>query len=136
LEPCCQRLQARQDITYLGGSLPLPAALRERAISMATRAVARLPGWIGYLGVDLILADDPDGNGDRVVEINPRLTTSYVGLRALARSNLAQTMIDVAEGRRAGLSFSQEPLEFDSDGTVRRISCVGATTRSQLTSEP
>ena len=34
-------------------------------------------------------------SGDRVIEINPRLTTSYVGLRALARFNLAEALLAV-----------------------------------------
>ncbi len=75
---------------------------------------------MGYLGVDLILGDHDDGSRDFVIEINPRLTTSYVGLRAASRSNLAQAMLDVAGGRLPTLSFHNEPIEFDADGTVRR----------------
>jgi predicted ATP-grasp superfamily ATP-dependent carboligase len=44
-----------------------------------------LPQPLGYLGVDLILGEDGNGAVDCVVEINPRLTTSYVGLQAAAR---------------------------------------------------
>ena len=36
-----------------------------------------------------MLGDDPAGADDVVIEINPRLTTSYLGLRRLARDNLA-----------------------------------------------
>jgi hypothetical protein len=54
-----------------------------------------------------------------VIEINPRLTTSYVGLRALASENLAAAMLDVASGRTPRLSFADRQLEFDSDGTIR-----------------
>jgi predicted ATP-grasp superfamily ATP-dependent carboligase len=54
------------------------------------------------------------------VEINPRLTTSYLGLRAASRASLAKAMLDVAEGRCPTLSFDPQPLEFDADGTVRR----------------
>ena len=48
--------------------------------------------------MDLIVGDAPDGSGDVAIEINPRLTTSYVGLRALAESNLAAAILAAARG--------------------------------------
>jgi len=135
LVPCCQRIGFEQytdhspqesarlrKIEYLGGRHPLPAHLTQRAIDLARRAVKTLPEPIGYLGVDLILGDSDDGSRDFVIEINPRLTTSYVGLRSASRLNLAQAMLDVADGRHPSLSFNNEAIEFDSDGTVRRMS--------------
>ena len=74
---------------------------------------------MGYVGVDLVLGDNADGNGDRVIEINPRLTTSYVGLRAAAQANLAAAMLAAAEDRRPDMRFSPKSLQFDADGTVR-----------------
>jgi predicted ATP-grasp superfamily ATP-dependent carboligase len=106
-------------IEYVGGRLPLPADLSERALELAIRAVRTLPMPIGYIGIDLVLGDREDGSRDFVIEVNPRLTTSYVGLRARARSNLAQAMLDVAAGRMASLSFNDQAIEFDADGTVR-----------------
>ncbi len=85
-----------------------PSDLARRAIGLARRAVTTLPQPLGYLGVDLVLGDRHDGGRDFVIEINPRLTTSYVGLRAASRSNLAQAMLDVAEGRLPSLSFNNE----------------------------
>ena len=105
LEPCFQRLQMGDQLRILGGSLPLPAPLRTSRIDIGTASRRLPPSWIGYLGVDLILGNDSSGAGDCVVEINPRLTTSYVGLRAATQSNLALAMLEVAEGRRPDLSF-------------------------------
>jgi predicted ATP-grasp superfamily ATP-dependent carboligase len=119
LPPCRQRLSDDGEFRYLGGSLPLARNLAARAAELASRAVATLPDSFGYLGVDLVLADAADGRDDVVIEINPRLTTSYVGLRALARENLAAAMLDVAGGRTPRLSFADRQLEFDSDGTIR-----------------
>jgi predicted ATP-grasp superfamily ATP-dependent carboligase len=119
LVPCAQLLQMDDRIAYVGGSLPLPSRLETRASDLARRAVECLPGPFGYLGVDVILGDEPSGAADCVVEINPRSTTSYVGLRALARENLALAMLDVAEGREPTLSFGSHSLEFDPTGTVR-----------------
>jgi predicted ATP-grasp superfamily ATP-dependent carboligase len=122
LLPCGQRITADGRFRYLGGELPLPMELAQRAIELAGTAVGRvLTGAVGYLGVDLILGDDPRGNEDRLIEINPRLTTSYVGLRAAAQTNLAAAMLAVAEDRLPDLRFSRESLEFDADGTVRRL---------------
>jgi predicted ATP-grasp superfamily ATP-dependent carboligase len=75
---------------------------------------------MGFIGIDMVLGHDPDGRVDSVIEINPRLTTSYVGLRVASRTNLAQALLDVADGKPPDLSFDETPLEFDPDGTVRR----------------
>ncbi len=69
----------------------------------------------------MVLGDGTDGQEDAVIEVNPRLTTSYVGLRALANENLSEAMLAVASGKPPRLSFSDCPLEFDADGTVRRV---------------
>ena len=79
--------------------------------------VARaLPHPRGFLGVDLVLGDEP--SGDYAIEVNPRLTTSYVGLRALCRENLAGAMIDIVSGKTAALSWRDQAVEFYSDGHV------------------
>jgi tyramine---L-glutamate ligase len=92
LPSCEQRLSRDGRFTYLGGRLPLATELDERARRLALAAVATLPQPLGYLGIDLVLGKPNDGSDDRVIEINPRLTTSYVGLRVLSRTNLAAAM--------------------------------------------
>jgi predicted ATP-grasp superfamily ATP-dependent carboligase len=82
------------------------------------RAVAVLPPAIGYVGIDLILGRDPGGAEDAVIEVNPRLTTSYVGLRAAAKSNLAQVMWNIAKGEVTSIEFADRPIEFDTSGNV------------------
>ncbi len=134
LVPCFQRIGFEQytdhelqqsarlrKIEYLGGCLPLPSDPARRAIDLARRAVTTLPQPLGYLGVDLVLGDRHDGSRDFVIEINPRLTTSYIGLCAASRSNLAQALLDVAKGRLPSLSFNSEPIEFDTDGIVQKV---------------
>jgi predicted ATP-grasp superfamily ATP-dependent carboligase len=120
LIPCRQRFDGSERFAYRGGSLPLEPQLAKRAVRLAVRATQRaLPGVVGYLGVDLMLGGDPSGGEDVVIEINPRVTTSYVGLRAAANTNLAAAMLAVAEDRAPDMRFSPESLEFDADGTVR-----------------
>ena len=119
LPPCVQRLSDDGSFRYLGGATPLEPALARRATVLARRAVESLPPFLGYLGVDLVLGDDPAGTGDVVIEINPRMTTSYVGLRAATTSNLAKAMLLVATAKSPRLSFHDGLIEFDADGTVR-----------------
>lgn len=118
LPACLQRLEPDR-FAYQGGEAPLPDLLAARAERLALAAVTVLPDLRGYLGVDLVLGEAFDGSADVVIEINPRLTTSYVGLRRLSRQNLAAAMLDAAEGRPEALSFHSERLEFDADGAVR-----------------
>jgi hypothetical protein len=120
LPPCRQRLSDDRRFAYLGGALPLAAEEALRARALAQRAAAALPGAFGYLGVDLVLGAPADGAGDVVIEVNPRLTTSYVGLRAACQGNLAEAMLDVAEGRlpRAPPAASRA-VTFDAEGVVR-----------------
>ena len=40
----------------------------------------------------------PDGGQDWIIEINPRPTTSYIGLRQLAQDNLAEASLRIARG--------------------------------------
>jgi predicted ATP-grasp superfamily ATP-dependent carboligase len=118
LLPAAQRLTSDGRFHYQGGTIPLPDALRERAVSLARRAVEAVPGLVGYVGVDLVL---DDAGRDMVMEINPRLTTSYVGLRALARTNLMEMLLALVEGRPT-LEPEWWPgtVEFRADGTVTR----------------
>jgi predicted ATP-grasp superfamily ATP-dependent carboligase len=89
-----QRLSGDGRFHYRGGRLPLPPPLDVRARSLAERAARTVAGWLGWFGVDLILgATEKD---DVALEINPRLTTSYLGLRRSARFNLAAAMLALA----------------------------------------
>ena len=74
----------RGTFQYLGGSCPLPSGLAARADRLARCAAAAMPEWRGYIGIDLVLGEANDGSEDYLIEVNPRLTTSYVGLRVLA----------------------------------------------------
>ncbi len=126
LPPAAQLLSADGRFRYLGGTVPLPPALARRATSLGLRAVGAVPDLRGYVGVDLILGQADDGSADQVIEMNPRLTTSYIGLRALARSNLAEAMLRVVGGQPVGeLSWHAGPVHFQADGTV------SGATRSQ-----
>lgn len=58
-----------------------------------TRRIGRmLPDALGYIGVDVIV--DVAENKIVVLEINPRLTTSYVGLSRAIKMNPAKLILD------------------------------------------
>jgi predicted ATP-grasp superfamily ATP-dependent carboligase len=97
--PAVEQLLSREGrFRYLGGRLPLPAHLDCRARCLAERAVACVEGLHGWFGVDLVLGAAEDGSEDVAIEINPRLTTSYLGLRRLARFNLAEALLAMVGG--------------------------------------
>ncbi len=121
LPACSQRLADDGTFAYLGGACPLAPALAARAERLALHAAAVMPPWQGYIGLDLVLGPADDGSQDFLIEVNPRLTTSYVGLRALAETNLAQAMLDVVAGRIPQLVFRQGGIEFDAAGNVRYV---------------
>jgi predicted ATP-grasp superfamily ATP-dependent carboligase len=119
LPPTEQILSADGRFHYQGGALPLPNPLADRAVRLTRRAIDAVDGLLGYVGVDLVLGDAEDGSKDWVIELNPRLTTSYIGLRALARTNLAQLMVDVARGEPvAEPTWHSHVVRFQADGTV------------------
>jgi predicted ATP-grasp superfamily ATP-dependent carboligase len=122
LPPCKQRISEDGRFQYLGGELPLAAGLAQRATALADRALAALPAATGYVGIDMVLGHDPHGTEDAVIEVNPRLTTSYVGLRAAAKSNLANAMWRVANGETVNVDFSPQRMEFEPGGNVSFMS--------------
>ncbi len=121
LPPAEQHL-AEGRFHYLGGRLPLSPELATRARQLAERAVASVPGLRGYVGVDVVLgAAEPQ---DAVIEINPRLTTSYIGLRALARTNLAEAMVCIVAGEEvAEPAWHPGGVQFQADGTISVEAC-------------
>jgi predicted ATP-grasp superfamily ATP-dependent carboligase len=114
-----QVLSADGHFRYQGGRLPLPEELDRRARRLAERAVRAVEGLHGYFGVDLVLGDAEDGLEDFAIEINPRLTTSYVGLRRLARFNLAEGLLAVTTGALLPVrDWHTDPVVFQADGQI------------------
>ncbi|MCL2359749.1 ATP-grasp domain-containing protein [Candidatus Bathycorpusculum sp.] len=77
------------DSCYNGGCIPFEHPKKQEALTLSERIVETL-NLRGYAGVDLIL-------GERalfVLDVNARLTTSYVGLRQVVDFNVAQALID------------------------------------------
>jgi len=132
-----QRMLPGRAPAYLGGETFWPHPRAEAAIATARAAIRTLARRCapvrGYLGVDLVLGF----SGATVIEVNPRLTTSYVGLRRSIRENIAALILDAAAGR--ALPVRVTPVgrcRFRADGftAVRRegwgISSAGTSAAS------
>lgn len=99
---------------YAGGSGPIAGVGMAALEDFALRVLSALPGkpW-GWIGIDFVI--EPDGQWS-AIEINPRLTTSYLGYRAWYGHRLAEGW---ALGRRpvwerkefSRVSFSVENFE-------------------------
>jgi predicted ATP-grasp superfamily ATP-dependent carboligase len=64
-----------------------------RYAALAARVAAAIPGLWGYVGIDLIAG----AFGPMVLEVNPRATVSYAGLRAALDCNPAQHVLELPE---------------------------------------
>jgi len=120
-----QRVEIEEGrFVYRGGVLP------DRDADFApvlARAVEAVPGLRGFVGVDFLRDQNKyDHTGVTILEINPRPTTSYVGLaQLLPPGQLAKAWIETMEGTTEqpaeGLAKwvrSRGPVTFNADGTL------------------
>jgi len=122
-----QEVRGRVRLAYAGGEIPwrgprgrsFAAADAEAgaAARAAVAALARAAGDLrGFVGVDLVIGAD----GPVVIEINPRLTSSYLGLRRRFGRALARLMIAAARGEPLPASLAARGRwRFDAEGAVR-----------------
>lgn len=124
LFPIASQHLERPYFQYRGGSIP--AALSREAVAAIhdlVRATCRVvPGLRGYVGFDLVLPE-VDPTTPMIVEINPRLTTSFVGYQQLCCDNLAARMLAISRGcgrqSPSQLCWKSGSIHFGSDGTSR-----------------
>lgn len=107
---------------YEGGETSYRHRLAPLAFESARAAIravaAACPGVRGYAGVDLVLGD----RGATVIEINPRLTTSYVGLRHSFDVNIAGLIVDAAlENPLPARLARSRSCRFRSDGRILKF---------------
>jgi predicted ATP-grasp superfamily ATP-dependent carboligase len=81
---------------YNGGSVPFDHPRQAEAFEAAKKLVKSVQGLRGYVGVDFVLTDKEAV----AVEVNPRLTTSYVGLRRVVNFNPAQAIANAVLNRK------------------------------------
>jgi len=116
-----QTLAGSPPFAYQGGRTPLDHELAPRAIAAALEACRGIPGLRGFVGVDVVLSE-PDVV---VIEINPRLTTAYLGVRAAMNENVAALTMDACAGRLpVVLPRLRRSIQFSASGRV--VSCEPA----------
>lgn len=79
-----QSVRAARPFSYRGGKTPFDHPLAEKAVETALRTCQAFPGLRGYIGVDLVLTETEAV----VIEVNPRLTTAYLGVRSALGGNI------------------------------------------------
>lgn len=108
------------EVSYRGGQVPCQSAIASRITPVAEKIAAALGSFSGYVGADLLvdLSVPEDSEGSvRVVEVNPRLCTSYAGYQALAEDNLAAWMLQQHNGK--ALRWKPGSVTFSANGETR-----------------
>ncbi|MGB7788441.1 ATP-grasp domain-containing protein [Methanoregula sp.] len=100
---------------YLGGETPVHPA-REAEIADIARKTVEVLGCQGYCGVDVVVADKV-----YVVDVNPRITTSLVGIAACMREEIAELLIAASKGNGPKEVHLTGSARFDTDGKVTKL---------------
>jgi len=115
--PASQSISADGQFSYLGGTFLTQARECDRVYQLAQQAVQHIPGLQGYVSIDAVLGSNENGSEDVVLEINPRLTTSYLGLRKATPLNLVQCMLDaVLRDRMVPINWYPKGIEWSCQG--------------------
>lgn len=97
---------------YRGGETPVSHPKEQEIRETAIRAVKVL-GCQGYAGVDVVVADKV-----YVVDVNPRITTSIVGIAASIEEEIADILIRASKGIAVGEIHVTGRARFDASGKV------------------
>ena len=115
--PACSQSIDPKTFAYHGGEGPLEEELHRRALSLAERVMTALPVISrGFVSLDLLLREQ--SCDDTLIEINPRVTTSYVGLRKMVEGNLARRVFDLELSTRS-CCIASRSIRWASDGTIK-----------------
>ena len=98
--------------SYNGGETPVHPAREQEIIETAVKAATVL-GCQGYCGIDVVLADKV-----YVVDVNPRITTSLVGIAACMEEEIATLLVEASHGSAPKEVHLTGKVRFDTHGTV------------------
>lgn len=81
------------NITYMGGVCPYKCRSKEEwnSIMRLSNDIAKIMGCRGYLGIDFVVSNN--SNEPYVVDINPRPTTSIVGINRVINYEIADLLL-------------------------------------------
>ena len=103
-----------RSLAYRGGMTPIDHPLAGRAREAAVRTCEAIPGLRGYVGVDLVLTKSEAV----VIEVNPRLTTAYLGVRSALDENVAAMVLAACAGALPRPSHPRRSVRFTAGGRV------------------
>jgi predicted ATP-grasp superfamily ATP-dependent carboligase len=99
-----QHVECREHaLRFRGVTVGLPAAARWNPAAVARAVADALPGLRGAFGIDLLLLT----GSPVIVEVNPRLTTSFAALRDVCGVNVATLALD--ERDAGGIRRARHP---------------------------
>jgi predicted ATP-grasp superfamily ATP-dependent carboligase len=101
---------------YLGGETPVHHERENEIVETAIRAMNVL-GCQGYTGVDVIVGDDDI----YVVDVNPRPTTSLVGIAAVMEEEIADILVKASHGEAPGEVNLSGRVRFDKGGRINLL---------------
>jgi len=101
---------------YYGGVVPFEHPLERKALRTAERVVEAFSGLKGYVGVDMILTEEEPV----IMEVNPRLTVSYIGLNKAANFNPAEAIVNATIKRKLPKNVQCRSYTFFSKVQVRK----------------
>jgi tyramine---L-glutamate ligase len=110
-----QSIRASGAFSYRGGRTPLDHPLGARAVDAALRTCRALPGLRGYVGVDVVLTRSEAV----VIEVNPRLTTAYLGVRLALDENVAALALAACLGSLPTSPPIRRSIRFTAAGRIR-----------------
>jgi predicted ATP-grasp superfamily ATP-dependent carboligase len=119
--PAEQFLSDDGRLRYLGGRIQAGNRLRDADREIIEAACRSIPGLSGYIGFDLLTPHD-DPTSMRIVEINPRLTTSYLGYRVLCEENIMERVL-FPEKFPEPMRWADRAARFTPDGRVTFEDC-------------
>ncbi len=102
-------------VYYRGGETPVHPAREAEIIEVAKKVILVLGGQ-GYCGVDVVVSDKI-----YVVDVNPRITTSLVGIAACMREEIAEILVDASKGGGPEQVHMTGSVRFDTAGKVSRL---------------
>ncbi len=106
-----QLIEIGEKISYRGGVVPYNCDRNDEIIDVAQKAT-KILGCRGYAGVDIVLGDKP-----YVVDVNPRPTTSIIGIARVLDTEIAELILKARFGElpshvniKGSFTFRKEEL--------------------------
>ncbi len=111
----CIDIDTEGRFSYQGGETPVHPAREAEIIGIAKKTVEVL-GCQGYCGIDMVVADQV-----YVVDVNPRITTSLVGIAACMEEEIADILVAASKGGGPDEVHLTGSARFDTQGRVTRV---------------